>query len=172
MLLQICQDVVTCTTMRKPEKDYAEILVTAMRHRGVSQQELADALGKDGSTISRKLQPGGKWWVDQYAKALQYLQVNPTEAFGPGRAVGTVKPDLDRNLGNGGAMAEVYSMVQGLQAFRTDPEGTLKKLRMMVELEKKSPQAFNKLMHDIEYFYNEVASKKDAAAPKKNNSAS
>ena len=141
------------------KKDYGEIIVTAMRRRGVTQHELADVLGLNHTTISRKLQPNANWWIHHYIKAIEYLGIDPDEVFGEGRVVGSPQAD-------GGLMAKVYSLVQGFKSFQRNPQRFLNSLQQLCEVEHHAPDDFEKLLHDIEYLHSRVERSKKTAEKK------
>ena len=156
MLLQEYQEVVSYADM---DKDYAEVLITAMRRKGITQQQLAEAIGLDNSTVSRKLQPGHRWWVDQYVKALDCLEIDPIEALGQGRRVGEITVE------KGGLMGDVVKLVQNLKFCREEPERAVEVLHQIGALERRAPDVFAKLLHDINYQPDQL--KKEPATPRK-----
>lgn len=141
-------------------KDYGEIIITAMRRRGVTQQELADVLDLNHTTVSRKLEPNAKWWVHHYAKAMKYLDLDPAEVFGEGRIVGNPEK-------SGGSMAKVYSMVQGFKLFQRNPSQFMAHLQKLSEVESSAPHDFEKLMHDIEYLHSRLGKSSELLKEKK-----
>ena len=80
MLLQMNQRV--GYVERMDATDYIQILRDAMWRGGKSQDQLADHLGIDKSTLSRQLAPGKRWSVERYLKALKFLGVDPHSVFG------------------------------------------------------------------------------------------